>query len=95
MDPSADPSNSFLSSLDRRSSFLEYVISTCPEGIIANDTRGNIFLYNKSAEGIFEYTAEEVIGKLHAKHLYPPGGAREVRDYIYSPQFGPHGHLVD
>ncbi|MGZ8461142.1 MAG: sensor domain-containing diguanylate cyclase [Candidatus Deferrimicrobiaceae bacterium] len=95
MDPSADPSNSFLSSLDRRSSFLEYVISTCPEGIIANDTRGNIFLYNKSAEGIFGYTAEEVIGKLHAKHLYPPGGAREVRDYIYSPEYGPLGHLVD
>ena len=95
MDPSADPANSFLGSLERRSAFLENVISTCPEGIIANDTRGNIFLYNKSAEGIFGYTAEEAIGKLHASRLYPPGGAREVRDYIYSPQYGPHGHLVD
>ena len=95
MEPSADPANSFLGSLERRSAFLENVISTCPEGIIANDTRGNIFLYNKSAEGIFGYTAEEIIGKLHAKLLYPPGGAREVRDYIYSPQYGPHGHLVD
>jgi diguanylate cyclase (GGDEF)-like protein/PAS domain S-box-containing protein len=95
MDPSTDPANSFLASLERRSVFLENVISTCPEGIIANDTRGNIFLYNKSAEGIFGYTAEEVIGKLHAKHLYPPDGAKEVRNYIHSPQYGPHGHLVD
>ncbi|HEX2710486.1 MAG TPA: PAS domain S-box protein, partial [Candidatus Deferrimicrobium sp.] len=95
MDLSADSANSFLGSLERRSAFLENVISTCPEGIIANDTRGNIFLYNKSAEAIFGYTEEEVIGKLHAKRLYPPGGAKEVRDYIYSPQYGPHGHLVD
>ena len=95
MDPSADPANSFLASLMRRSTFLENVISTCPEGIIANDSRGNIFLYNKSAEGIFGYPAEEVIGKLHAKRLYPPGGAKEVREYIYSSHFGPHGHLVD
>src|SRR3990172_13395460 len=95
MDPSADPKNSFLGSPERRSAFLENVISTCPEGIIANDTRGNIFLYNKSAERIFGYTAEEAIGNLHAKHLYPPGGAKEVREYILSPQYGPHGHLVD
>lgn len=95
MDLPEDPANSFLVSLERRSAFLENVISTCPEGIIANDTRGNIFLYNKSAEGIFGYTPEEVIGKLHASRLYPPGGAKEVRDYIYSPQFGPHGRLVD
>ena len=95
MDPSAGPANSFLGSLERRSAFLENVISTCPEGIIANDTRGIIFLFNKSAEGIFGYTAEEVIGKLHASRLYPHDGAKEVREYIYSPQYGPHGHLVD
>jgi len=95
MDPSEDPASSFLRSIERRTAFLENVISTCPEGIIANDTRGNIFLYNKSAERIFGYPAEEVIGKLHAKHLYPPGGAEEVREYIYSPQYGPHGGLVD
>ena len=95
MDLSADPANSFLASLERRSAFLENVISTCPEGIIANDMRGNIFLYNKSAEGIFGYTAEEAIGELHASKLYPPGGAKEVKEYIYSPQYGPHGHLVD
>ena len=95
MDPSAFATNSFLGSPERRSAFLENAISTCPEGIIANDTRGNIFLYNKSAERIFGYAPEEAIGKLHASRLYPPGGAMEVRDYLFSPKYGPHGHLVD
>ena len=44
MEPSADPANSFLGSLERRSAFLENVISICPEGIIANDNDGKIFM---------------------------------------------------
>ncbi len=95
MELTADPANSFLGSLERRSAFLDNVISSCPEGIIANDSMGTIFLFNKSAEGIFGYAAEEVIGKLHASRLYPHDGAKEVREYLYSSQYGPHGHLVD
>jgi len=95
MDSPRNPAMSFLSSLERRSAFLENVISTCPEGIIANDTKGNIFLYNKSAERIFGYTAEEAIATLHASRLYPPGGAREVKEYLHSEEYGGRGHLVD
>jgi PAS domain S-box-containing protein len=95
MGPSADPAISFLHSPERRSAFLENVISTCPEGIIANDTMGNIFLYNRSAERIFGYPPEEAIGKISASRLYPPGGAREVKEYLYSEEFGGRGHLVD
>ncbi len=95
MAPIPEPAGSFLDFSGLRSAFLENVIATCPEGIIANDTRGTIFLYNKSAERIFGYPPEEVIGKLHAQFLYPPGGASEVREYIYSPHYGPHGRLVD
>jgi len=95
MVPSADPANSFLSSLERRSTFLENVISTCPEGIIANDTEGNIFLFNSSAERIFGYAPEEAIGKMNASRLYPPGGAREVKEFLYSDEYGGRGRLVD
>ena len=95
MVPSADPANSFLSSLERRSTFLENVISTCPEGIIANDTEGNIFLFNSSAERIFGYAPEEAIGKMNASRLYPPGGAREVKEFLYSEEYGGRGRLVD
>ncbi len=95
MDPSADPANSFLNSLERRSAFLENVVQTCPEGIIANDNEGNIFLFNASAERIFGYTPEEAIGKISASRLYPPGGAREVKEYLYSEEYGGRGNLVD
>lgn len=95
MDPSIDTANSFLGSLERRSAFLENIIQTCPEGIIANDNEGKIFLFNASAERIFGYTPEEAIGKIGASRLYPPGGAREVKEYLYSEEYGGRGLLVD
>ena len=95
MDPSADPANSFLASLERRSAFLENVVQTCPDGIIANDNEGRIFLFNASAQRIFGYTPEEAIGTISASLLYPPGRAREVKEYLYSEEYGGRGHLLD
>lgn len=95
MDPSIDTANSFLGSLERRSAFLENIIQTCPEGIIANNNEGKIFLFNASAERIFGYTRDEAIGKIGASRLYPPGGAREVKEYLYSKEYGGRGLLVD
>jgi diguanylate cyclase (GGDEF)-like protein/PAS domain S-box-containing protein len=95
MDPSAATANSFLGSIERRSAFLENVVKTCPEGIIANDNEGKIILFNESAQRIFGYTPEEAIGQISASRLYPPGGAREVKEYLYSEEYGGRGHLVD
>jgi diguanylate cyclase (GGDEF)-like protein/PAS domain S-box-containing protein len=95
MTPFSGTLASFLNSSSRWADFLENVVRTCPEGIIANDPEGNIFLYNASAQRIFGYAAEEVFGKLRANRLYPPGGAREVKEYLYSEEFGGRGHLVD
>ncbi len=81
--------------LKRKTGFLEKILQTCPEGIIGNDRRGNIFLFNAGAEKIFGYSRDEVVGKIRARDLYPPGGAREVRNYIYSEEYGGQGHLVD
>ncbi len=90
-----DSASTFLNSPERHSAFLEYVVRTCPEGIIANDHEGNIFLFNTSAQRIFGYAPEEVIGKISASLLYPPGGAREVKEYLYSEEYGGRGRLVD
>jgi len=95
MTPLTDSTASFLNSPERRSAFLEKVVRTCPEGIIANDNEGEIFLFNASAQRIFGYTPEEAIGKISASRLYPPGGAREVKEYLYSEEYGGRGHLVD
>ena len=95
MVPPIPTAGSFLDSPERRSGFLENVVRTCPEGIIANDNEGKIFLFNASAERIFGYTPEEALGKISASRLYPPGGAREVKEYLYSEEYGGRGHLVD
>lgn len=87
--------SSFFDTPARRSGFLENVVRTCPEGIIANDIEGNIFLFNASAERIFGYTPEEAIGKMNASQLYPSGGAREVKEFLYSGEYGDRGCLVD
>ena len=81
--------------LKRKTGFLEKILQTCPEGIIGNDRRGNIFLFNAGAEKIFGYSRDEVIGKVHARDLYPPGEAREVKNNIYSEEYGGRGRLVD
>ncbi|MEK6696427.1 MAG: diguanylate cyclase [Candidatus Deferrimicrobiota bacterium] len=95
MTPLTDSTATFLNSPERRSGFLENVVRTCPEGIIANDGEGTIFLYNASAQRIFGYAPEEAIGKMNASQLYPPGGARDVKEYIFSGEYGGRGQLVD
>lgn len=93
--PSSGTLSQFLHSSSRHAEFLEYVVRTCPEGIIANDTEGTIFLFNASAQRIFGYAEAEVLGKLNVSRLYPPGGAREVKEFLYSEEYGGRGRLVD
>lgn len=83
------------SDLRRKAEFFEKILETCPEGIIGNDREGNIFLYNASAERIFGYPRDAVIGQMNAADLYPAGGAREVREFIHSEKYGGVGRLVD
>lgn len=79
----------------KKSDFLGDILKNSPTGIVGNDTAGNIFLFNEAAEKIFGYTAEEAIGKIHVSCLYPPGGAREVKEFIYADGFGGAGRLQD
>jgi diguanylate cyclase (GGDEF)-like protein/PAS domain S-box-containing protein len=79
----------------KKSEFLDNILKNSPDAIIGNDTAGNIFLFNASAEGIFGYTAAQAIGRIPASALYPPGGAREVKEYIYSESYGGRGRLQD
>ena len=79
----------------KRSEFLENILKNSPDGIIGNDLEGNIFLFNEAAEKIFGYKASDAIGKIRASALYPPGGARDVKEFIYSEEFGGWGRLLD
>jgi diguanylate cyclase (GGDEF)-like protein/PAS domain S-box-containing protein len=81
--------------IQKKSEFLDNILKNCPDGIIGNDTMGKIFLFNEGAERIFGYRAADVIGKIPASALYPPGGAREVKEFIYAEDFGGRGRLQD
>jgi len=66
--------------------FFERLINSSADGIIAADLKGNIIIFNKGAEELFGYRAEEVIGKVNVKDLYPPGVARQVMAQLRDPQ---------
>lgn len=80
--------------LRQTSDFLERLIDSSVDAIIAADMKGNIILFNKAAEAICGYTAQEVIGKMHVTHLYPEGMARELMKKLRSPEAGGPGRLA-
>ena len=57
---------------------LKHIIDTSADGIVTLDKNDLITSWNRGAERIFGYKAEEIVDKLHASVLYPPGaGAHE------------------
>ncbi|MEM9192544.1 MAG: PAS domain S-box protein [Myxococcota bacterium] len=74
--------------LVRTKEFLESLIEASIDGIVAADMKGNIMLFNGGAERIYGYQAEEVLGKVNVRSLYPEGIAENVMAMIRSPQHG-------
>ncbi len=60
---------------------------------MSSDMRGNIILWNRGAEEILGYKAEDVIGKLNISKIYPVGMAKKVMQMIRSPEHGGVGKL--
>ncbi len=81
--------------MDITPKFFEKVLQICPDGVIGNDLKGNIHFFNASAERLLGYQREEVLGKINVTSLYPAGGAREVKEFLYSEEYGGRGRLVD
>jgi len=75
--------------------FFENLLNICPDGVIGNDLKGNLLFFNAGAERLLGYHREEVIGKLNVGALYPTGAAREVKEFLYSEEYGGRGRLVD
>jgi two-component system NtrC family sensor kinase len=74
--------------------FFTNLIESSVDGIIAADMKGNIFIFNKGAEALTGYTAEEVIGKAPIVDIYPEGVAKEVMKKLRSPEYGGVGKLT-
>ena len=79
--------------LKEANEFLMNLIESSVDGIIVTNTKGDILIFNKGAEDILGYKAEEVVGKMHIRNIYQPGVAKEVMDKLRSPDFGGVGKL--
>ncbi len=73
--------------------FLERLIDSSVDAIIAADMKGKIILFNKGAEAICGFTSEEALSKLNVRALYGPGVAREVMQRLRSPDSGGRGRM--
>jgi PAS domain S-box-containing protein len=74
--------------------FLERLIDSSVDAIIAADLSGKVILFNKGAEQVTGYAAEEALAALKVDGLYPPGIAREVMTRLRSNDEGGRGRLT-
>jgi PAS domain S-box-containing protein len=80
--------------LKEANEFLMNLIESSVDGIIVTDMKGDILIFNNGAENILGYKAEEVVGKMNIRSIYPPGVAKEVMGKLKSPDYGGMGKLT-
>jgi len=78
----------------RMRQFLDKIIQSSHNAIVAADMDGNILLMNHAAENLFGVSMEEAIRSKNAESFYPPGKAKEVMKLLKSNDFGGKGKLV-
>ncbi len=79
--------------LRKTKEFLEKMIDSAVDAIIAADVEGNVILFNPGAERLFGWKIEEVIGRLPVERLYPEGVARQVMRMLRAASYGGPGRL--
>jgi PAS domain S-box-containing protein len=80
--------------LKEANDFLMNLIESSVDGIIVTDMKGDILIFNKGAENLLGYKAEEVVEKMNIRSIYQPGVAKEVMEKLRSPDFGGVGKLT-
>jgi PAS domain S-box-containing protein len=73
--------------------FLERLIDSTVDAIIAANLDGQIILFNQGAERLFGYRARDVIGHLPVWDLYEEGGARQIMRMLRSTSHGGVGRI--
>jgi two-component system NtrC family sensor kinase len=73
--------------------FMNEIIRSSPNSIMATDLDGNIMFWNRAAEETLGYSASEVIGKMNIDKIYPEGMARKVMQMLRSSEYGNVGRL--
>ncbi len=73
--------------------FLERLIDSTVDAIIAADLRGNIILFNQGAERLFGYPAAQIVGHMRVWELYAHGVAKQIMRMLRSTAYGGVGRL--
>jgi PAS domain S-box-containing protein len=79
--------------LKQTKDFLERLIDSSVDAIIAADLNGQILLFSKGAEAMLGYSAKEALTKLNVKDIYPPGVAHRIMSRLRAPENGGSGRL--
>ncbi len=79
--------------LYRTNSLLENLLLSAVDCVIAADMKGNIFLFNASAEEVFGYSKEAAKSSINVRDIYPGDGARQVMKLLRNNEYGGKGRL--
>jgi two-component system, NtrC family, sensor kinase len=81
--------------LQKTNAFLTNIIQNSVDGIVVVDTKGVPLIFNKGAERILGYKAEEMIGNPeNFRRFYPAGAAAEMMRRMRSADYGPPDKLT-
>jgi PAS domain S-box-containing protein len=73
--------------------FLNNIVQNSPNAVMSADLKGTMILWNKGAERMLGYGAEDVIGKMNITEIYPLGMARQVMKMMRGGEYGEPGLL--
>jgi PAS domain S-box-containing protein len=79
--------------LRKTKDFLERLIDSTVDGIIAADLRGQVMVFNQGAARLYGYQPSDVIGHLPVWKLYPEGVAKSIMDALRADGHGGRGRL--
>ncbi len=79
--------------LAKANDFLNNIIMSSPNAIMAADMKGEIIIWNRAAEEILGYSAREVIGKTNIRDVYAEGVAKEIMKMMRGEEYGGPGKL--
>jgi PAS domain S-box-containing protein len=79
--------------LRKTKEFLERLIDSTVDCIVAADVRGKVMIFNQGAARLYGYAPDEVIGKIPVWRLYPDGVAKSIMSQLRSEDHGGLGRL--
>jgi two-component system NtrC family sensor kinase len=79
--------------LQEKHGFLTNLLESSVDIIMVADMRGKMIFFNKAAEKLTGYPAEEVSGGFHVTEFYPQEVAKEIMRKLRSDNFGGRGKL--